>query len=100
MTKNNPTLQRHSVLPTTASLADHERLAQQQLNANAWAYFSGGAADEITLRANRSAWDAITLQPRVLRALAGGHTRTTLLGPTLRPRWALDWCSVPNRVRR
>ena len=83
MTKNNPTLQRHSVLPTTASLADHERLAQQQLNANAWAYFSGGAADEITLRANRSAWDAITLQPRVLRALAGGHTRTTLLGRTL-----------------
>ena len=78
-----PALQRHAVPPGTASLADHERLAQQQLDANAWAYFSGGAGDEITLRANRSAWDAITLQPRVLQPLAGGHTRTELLGRTL-----------------
>lgn len=76
-------LQRHAVPPGTASLADHERLARQQLDENAWAYFSGGAADEITLHANRSAWDQITLQPRVLRALAGGHTRTTLLGRQL-----------------
>ena len=78
-----PTLQRHSVLHSTASLADHEQLAQQALDANAWSYFSGGAADEITLRTNRSAWDGSTLQPRVLRALAGGHTRIELLGRTL-----------------
>ena len=76
-------LQRHAVPPGIASLADHERLARQHLDDNALAYFSGGAADEITLHANRSAWDQITLQPRVLRALAGGHTRTTLLGRTL-----------------
>ena len=76
-------LQRHALPPGIASLADHERLARQQLDDNAWAYFSGGAADEITLAANRSAWDQITLQPRVLRALAGGHTRTELLGRTL-----------------
>jgi hypothetical protein len=31
------------------------------LDDNAWAYFSGGAGDEITLRANRAAWDR--LQP-------------------------------------
>ena len=83
MTKRTPVLQRHSVPPSTASLADHEHLAKQQLDANAWAYFSGGAADEITLRANHSAWDQLTLQPRVLRPLAGGHTRTQLLGRTL-----------------
>ena len=76
-------LQRHALPPGIASLADHERLARQQLDDNAWAYFSGGAADEITLAANRGAWDQITLQPRVLRALAGGHTRTELLGRTL-----------------
>ena len=82
--KNNSTaLQRHTIASGTASLADHERLAQQQLDTNAWAYFSGGAADEITLRANRSAWDGITLQPRVLQPLAGGHTRTQLLGRML-----------------
>ena len=83
MTPKTPPLQRHSVPHSTASLADHEHWARQTLDANAWAYFSGGAADEITLRANRSAWDDITLQPRVLQALAGGHTRVELLGRTL-----------------
>lgn len=65
------------------TLDDHERHARSQLDDNAWAYFSGGAADEITLRANRSAWDALPLWPRVLRPLAGGHTRVQLLGRTL-----------------
>jgi len=65
------------------TLADHEAHARTRLDDNAWAYFSGGAADEITLRANRSAWDARLLNPRVLRPLAGGHTRTELLGRTL-----------------
>ena len=83
MTTKTPPLQRHSVPHSTASLADHEHWARQTLDANAWAYFSGGAADEITLRANRSAWDDITLQPRVLQALAGGHTQIQLLGRTL-----------------
>ena len=74
---------RHKVSPEIVNLADHEAHARQQLNDNAWAYFSGGAADEITLRANRSAWDALPLWPRVLRPLAGGHTRVTLLGRSL-----------------
>lgn len=62
------------------TLADHERLAGERLDASAWAYFQGGAADEITHRANRRAWDGLRLLPRVLRALAGGHTRHTLWG--------------------
>ncbi|MDN3918918.1 alpha-hydroxy acid oxidase [Roseateles violae] len=62
------------------NLADFEAAARARLDDGAWAYLSGGAADEITLRANRAAWDAIRLQPRVLRDLAGGHTRVTLLG--------------------
>jgi 4-hydroxymandelate oxidase len=64
-------------------LADHEARARELLDANAWAYFSGGAADGHTLRANRAAWDAIGLWPRVLRPVAGGHTRVELLGRTL-----------------
>ncbi|MFG6467277.1 alpha-hydroxy acid oxidase [Roseateles sp. BYS87W] len=67
-----------------ANLADFEAPAQARVDAAAWAYLNGGAADEITLRANRAAWDAIQLQPRVLRDLAGGHTRVTLLGRELR----------------
>lgn len=65
------------------NLADHEIQARQRLDDNAWAYFSGGAADEHSLAANRSAWDALTLWPRVLRPLAGGNTRLQLLGREL-----------------
>ena len=74
---------RHTIPPGLVTLADHEQHARTQLDDNAWAYFSGGAADEISLRANRSAWDALPLWPRVLRPLAGGHTRVRLLGRTL-----------------
>lgn len=65
------------------TLADHEQHARGRLDDNAWAYFAGGAGDEITLRANREAWDAIRLSTRVLRQLTGGHTRVQLLGHTL-----------------
>ena len=65
------------------NLTDFEVHAQARMSEQAWAYFSGGAADELTLRANRAAWDAIHLQPRVLRDLSGGHTRVTLLGREL-----------------
>lgn len=69
--------------PGLVTLADHEAHARAHLDANAWAYLGGGAADEITLRANRSAWDALRLLPRVLRPLAAAHTRVELLGRTL-----------------
>lgn len=65
------------------TLADYEAHARQALDDGAWAYFSGGAGDEITLRDNRQAWDDLRLQARVLRPLAGGHTRSTLLGRPL-----------------
>ncbi|WP_420476902.1 alpha-hydroxy acid oxidase [Noviherbaspirillum sp. ST9] len=69
--------------PELVTLDDHERHAREKLDDNAWAYFAGGAGDEITARANRSAWDAMPLQTRVLRDLRGGHTRVRLLGRTL-----------------
>lgn len=72
-----------TLAPEIVSLADHERHAQARLAPGAWAYFSGGAGDEITLAANRSAWAQIALLPRVLRPLAGGHTRIELLGRTV-----------------
>jgi 4-hydroxymandelate oxidase len=69
--------------PGVVNLADFEPYAQAAMSASAWAYLSGGAADEITLHANRQAWDSVKLQPRVLRDLSGGHTRVTLLGREL-----------------
>ncbi len=80
--KPNP----HGLAPVPAhvvSLADHEAEAQRVLDANAWAYFAGGAADELTLRANVQAWQHLALLPRVLAPLQGGHTRVNLLGRTL-----------------
>lgn len=72
-----------TVAPHLLTLADHERQACQDLDANALAYFSGGAGDEITLQANQDAWRQLQLYPRVLRSVVGGHTRVSLLGRVL-----------------
>lgn len=68
-------------LPPT--LTDHAERARQKLDTRIQAYFDGGAADEITLRENERAWQHLRLSSRVLRPLAGGHTRVGLLGRTL-----------------
>jgi 4-hydroxymandelate oxidase len=71
------------VPPHIVNLHDHSIQARQVLDDNAWAYFSGGAADEITLQANTQAWSDLRLLPRVLAPLAHSHTRVQLLGQTL-----------------
>jgi 4-hydroxymandelate oxidase len=73
----------HKLPAGLLTLRDHETYARKNLNANAFAYFCGGAADEITLKENQDAWQQYRLQPRVLKNLTGGHTRTTILGQTL-----------------
>jgi 4-hydroxymandelate oxidase len=81
--RHSPERRDDTIPPGVVALADYEAHARQVLSPEAWAYFSGGAADELTLRANRSAWDALPLHPRVLRPMAGSHTRVDLLGRTL-----------------
>ena len=49
----------------------------------AYAYIASGAADEITLRWNREAYDSIALRPRVLRDVADVDTTVTLFGREL-----------------
>lgn len=80
LTMTMPTLQRHALPAGLHTLADHETLAQQRLDPAHGAYISGGAGDETTLRANHDAWQQWLLRPRVLKPLAGLHTRTRLLG--------------------
>lgn len=65
---------------TIASVADYEPYARERMTEQAWAYVTGGAADEVTLRDNCAAFQRLTLRPRVLQDLAGGHTQLTLLG--------------------
>lgn len=69
-----------STAAQAVTLADYAEQARHRLDANALAYFEGGAADERTLAANPAAWQAIELLPRVLRRLEGGSTACTLLG--------------------
>jgi isopentenyl diphosphate isomerase/L-lactate dehydrogenase-like FMN-dependent dehydrogenase len=59
---------------------DYERLAEERLDANAHAYFAGGAGDEVTLRENLAAFERRKLRPRVLVDVGEGTTATTVLG--------------------
>jgi isopentenyl diphosphate isomerase/L-lactate dehydrogenase-like FMN-dependent dehydrogenase len=59
---------------------DYERLAEEKLDANALAYFAGGAGDEITLRENVAAFRRLILRPRMLVDVTNMSTATTVLG--------------------
>lgn len=65
------------------ALADFEAVARSRLDGAAWAYLAGGAGDELTVRDNRAAWDALRLVPRVLGDLDGAGAGTSLLGRRL-----------------
>ena len=65
------------------SLYDYEAAAKLKLSIPAWEYFNGGAGDEITLRRNRTALDALQLKPKVLVDVTHIDTRCTLLGNAL-----------------
>jgi 4-hydroxymandelate oxidase len=65
------------------SVYDYETAAKRKLSVPAWEYFNGGSGDEITLRRNRSALDALQLKPRVLVDVTHIDTTRTLLGHQL-----------------
>jgi 4-hydroxymandelate oxidase len=71
-----------SVPRDVVSVADYEALARARLDANAWAYLDGAAADEITAQRNRRAFDELSIVPRMLTDVSGGHTRVELFGHT------------------
>jgi isopentenyl diphosphate isomerase/L-lactate dehydrogenase-like FMN-dependent dehydrogenase len=59
---------------------DYERLAEEKLDANALAYYAGGAGDEVTLRDNVAAFERRKLRPRVMVDVGEVSTATTVLG--------------------
>lgn len=65
------------------ALEDFEEVARQRLDAMTYAYVAGGAGDEISLRRNRAAFDALLLKPRVLRDVSRIDTTVELFGRTL-----------------
>jgi 4-hydroxymandelate oxidase len=71
--------------PTSGSaaaqcLADVEALAAGALPAAVRDFVAGGSGAELTVAANRAAWDGVRLEPRVLRDAAAARTGADLLG--------------------
>jgi 4-hydroxymandelate oxidase len=65
------------------SLPEIEALASDLMPPSVYQWISGGAADEITLRWNREAFESIRLQPRILVDVSALDTTTKLLGHDL-----------------
>jgi isopentenyl diphosphate isomerase/L-lactate dehydrogenase-like FMN-dependent dehydrogenase len=59
---------------------DYETLAQAHIEPSAWDYYQSGSDDEVTLQANRKAFECIRLRPRVLVDVSACDMRTTVLG--------------------
>ena len=67
-------------LSTLINLYDFEKVAEQFLPDNAWAYYFSGADDEISKKNNARAYRKVSLRPRILRNIATVDTRTSILG--------------------
>ncbi|KAI9859698.1 MAG: hypothetical protein M1824_003670 [Vezdaea acicularis] len=62
------------------NLMDFEAVARRVMKKTAWAYYSSGADDEITMRENHSAYHKIWFRPRVLQDVKHIDLSTTMLG--------------------
>ncbi|MGQ0640921.1 MAG: alpha-hydroxy acid oxidase [Gemmatimonadaceae bacterium] len=62
------------------NLFDYERAAAERLSEPALGYLSGGANDEVTLRANRAAFDTIALRYRTMVDVSSRALATSVLG--------------------
>ncbi|EGX52540.1 Cytochrome b2, mitochondrial precursor [Orbilia oligospora] len=62
------------------NLLDFEAVAKRVMKKTAWAYYSSGADDEITLRDNHSAFHRIWFRPKVLVDVERVDMSTTMLG--------------------
>jgi len=75
--------QSKSEIDELLSLADFESLANKRISHGAWERIQGGAADELTVRWNREAYEHIRLLPRVLVDVSKLDTRIKLFGQEL-----------------
>lgn len=62
------------------AIPDFEAAARRKLPSAVFDFVAGGAADEITIRWNREAYDRIALRPRVLVDVSKVDTQVKLLG--------------------
>ncbi len=64
------------------TLVDYERQAAQALAHRPWAwdYYQGGSEEEVSLRANRTAFEHLRLRPRMLVDVGSCDLQTSVLG--------------------
>jgi 4-hydroxymandelate oxidase len=72
-----------TMLADAVCLSDFESFARGCTPEMAWEYINGGAGDEITLRWNREAWDAMRLLPRILIDVSRLDTRVKIFDQEL-----------------
>src|SRR5216110_119201 len=69
--------------PRVVNIEDLRRAAKRRLPRVVFDYIDGGAEDELTLRANCRAFEAVTLRPRCAIATPACDLRTAVLGTSL-----------------
>jgi 4-hydroxymandelate oxidase len=62
------------------NLFDYEREAEQRIPPAHWGYIAGGANDEVTVGANRAAFDRILIRYRTMVDVTSRNLATTVLG--------------------
>ena len=62
------------------NLYELEEHASRFISPHAWAFIDGGAQDEVTVKRNRMALEAITLRPRFMQDVSDRDLSTTVLG--------------------
>lgn len=62
------------------NLFDYEREAEQRIPPSHWGYIAGGANDEVTLAANRAAFDRMVIRYRTMVDVSVRDLGTTVLG--------------------
>lgn len=76
---------------------DEMRHAAKSLPRSQFDFIDGGAADELTVRENRAAFDRIWLRPRALADVATIDPSTTVFGQRLSMPLMLDPCGAVHR---
>ncbi|KAL3420141.1 FMN-dependent dehydrogenase [Phlyctema vagabunda] len=71
---------RMPILEQCFNLMDFEAVARKTMKKTAWAYYSSGADDEITMRENHTAFHKIWFRPRILVDVEKVDFTTTMLG--------------------
>jgi isopentenyl diphosphate isomerase/L-lactate dehydrogenase-like FMN-dependent dehydrogenase len=69
--------------PRVVNIEDLRLLARRRVPKVVFDYLDGGAEGEVTLRANRRAFDAVTFRPRHAVSVSGVDLRTSVLGREL-----------------